>query len=87
MSKPMSYYEEKYIYAHEAKETKKCPMGWDQSCYGCMHCFPGLMSSRMIIKEKMYVWNVNGSFKREMGLLQRQSNFRHNGEYNIEVII
>lgn len=41
MSKPMSYYEEKYIYTHEAKEAKKCPMGWDQSCYSCMHCFPG----------------------------------------------
>lgn len=41
MSKHMSYYEEKYIYTHEAKETKKCPMGWDQSCYSCMHCFPG----------------------------------------------
>lgn len=30
-----------YDQLNEAKETKKCPMGWDQSCYSCMHCFPG----------------------------------------------
>lgn len=39
----------------------------------------------MIMMEKTFVWNANDSFKREMGLLQRQSHFRHNGEYNIEV--
>lgn len=71
MSKPMSYYEEKYIYTHEAKETKKCPMGWDQSCYGCMHCFPGhyeqpddykgkdvCMECKRQLKE-LFHWEVN----------------------------
>ena len=40
----------------------------------------------MIMMERTFVWNANDSFKREMGLLQRQSHFRHNEEYNIEVI-
>ena len=40
----------------------------------------------MIMMERTFVWNANDSFKREMGLLQRQPHFRHNEEYNIEVI-
>ena len=72
MSKPMSYYEEKYIYTHEAKETKKCPMGW--VIVVCI-VFLDIMSDQMTIMGKTFAWNANDSFKREMELSQRQFHF------------
>lgn len=68
MSKPMSYYEEKYVYTHEAKRQRN--VQWDGINHVIVVCivFLDIMSDLMIIKEKTFVWNTNDSFKREMEL-------------------
>ena len=68
MSKPMSYYEEKYVIRMKQKRQRN--VQWDGINHVIVVCivFLDIMSDLMIIKEKTFVWNANDSFKREMEL-------------------